>query len=609
MATTSSDVSPRFVPLKDPERDTLNKIFFSAIDRFGRPDALRAKEAGQWRDYAHQDVLDRVTRLAAWLDGLGVGAGDRVAILAENRPEWAITDYAVLGLGAADVPIYPTLPSNQVAFILNDSEARAVLVSTREQLDKILEIRDQVPSLRAIVAFDDPAGAKGVERFSDVLDQGRRAVEEGRFADFRERALAAGRDDLATLIYTSGTTGDPKGVMLTHYNIASNVEGVRQHGLFEMGPGDVAISFLPLSHSFERMVDYYYWDTGVTIAYAESIEKLAENLVEVQPHLTAAAPRVFEKIYTKVLGATGIKRRLVLWAKRVGEAFAEEQLAGRDPEPGFQVKLADRLVFSKLRERTGGRIRAFVSGSAPLSADIAKFFFAARLPVYEGYGLTETSPVLTVNRPGETKLGSVGKPIPGVEIRLGEGGEILARGPNIMKGYWNQPEATAEVIDDEGWFHTGDVGEIDSDGFVTITDRIKNLLVTAGGKNIAPAPIEGKASMSPYVSQVVMLGDRRPFPALVVSPDFENLEPWAREQGVNVSNRGALVTDRRVHELLEKETLGRLEGLARYEMPKKILVIPEELTIESGALTPTLKVKRRFIEERFRDEIEALYAG
>jgi long-chain acyl-CoA synthetase len=443
----------------------------------------------------------------------------------------------------------------------------------------------------------------------DALAEGQRALDDGALPDFRERALAAERDDLATLIYTSGTTGDPKGVMLTHYNIASNVAAVHQHDLMPMGPGDVSLSFLPLSHSFERMVDYYYWDVGVTIAYAESIEKLAENLIEVRPHVTAAAPRVFEKIYTKVMGATGIKRRLVMWAKRVGEAFAEEQLAGRDPKPGLQVKLADRLVFSKLRARTGGRIRAFVSGSAPLSGDIARFFFAAGLPVYEGYGLSETSPVLTVNRPGEVKLGSVGKPIPGVELRIGEGGEILVRGPNIMKGYWEKPEETAEVVDEQGWLHTGDVGEIDADGFVAITDRIKNLLVTAGGKNIAPAPIEGRASMSPFVSQVVMLGDRRPFPTLVVSPDFENLDGWAREQGLDPSDRAALVKAPRVHELLERETLGRLEGLARYEMPKKILVIPEELTIESGALTPTLKVKRRFVEERFRDEIEGLYAG
>ncbi len=610
MATkAASATQPVFVPQSPFERDTLTKIFFGAIDRFGRPDALRYKQGGQWRTLSHVEVEQRVTRLAAALAEMGVERGDRVALLSENRPEWAISDYAVLCLGAADVPIYATLPPNQIAYILNDCGARVILVSTREQLAKILEIRAEVPELREVIVFDDTTGAEGVRRFAEVLEQGRKAVEEGRAENLRERARAVEPDNLATLIYTSGTTGDPKGVMLTHYNIASNVAAVHQHQVMDVGPGDVALSFLPLSHSFERMVDYYYWDSGMSIAYAESIEKLGENLVDVAPHIVAAAPRVFDKIYTRVMGATGIKKKLVMWAKRVGEARAEEQLAGRQPAESIQFKLADKLVFSKLRGRTGGRIRAFISGSAPLSADVAKFFFAAGLPVYEGYGLTETSPVLTVNKPGAVRLGTVGLPIPGVEIRLGENGEILARGPNIMKGYWNNPDATREVIDEEGWFHTGDVGEFDTDGFLRITDRIKNLIVTAGGKNIAPAPIEGEAAMSPYVSQVVMLGDRRPFPSLLVVPDFENLSTWAKEQGIDTADRQRLVEDPRVRELLERETLGRLGSLARYEMPKKITVVAEDFTIESGFLTPTLKVKRRVVEDRYRDQIEALYAG
>jgi long-chain acyl-CoA synthetase len=609
MATQiSPGTQPTPLPQNPVERDTITKMFFGAVDRFGRPDAMRYKEGGQWRTLSHGEVEKRVERLAAALSAMGIETGDRVALLSVNRPEWAITDYACLGLGAVDAPLYPTLPANQIAYILNDCEAKAIFVSDREQLDKILEIRSEVPSLQHVIAYDDPGSAEGVRSFHDVLEQGRTELEEGKFTGFRERALGVGRDDLATLIYTSGTTGNPKGVMLTHYNLASNVAGVHQHGILDVGPGDVALSFLPLSHVFERMVDYFYWDAGVSIAYAESIEKLAENLQEVKPHLMVAVPRVFEKIYNKVMGATGIKAMLVGWAKRVGEAAVDERLAGREPQGGFQLSLADRLVFSKLRERTGGRVKLFVSGGAPLSGDVAKFFFAAGLPIYEGYGLTETSPVLTANKPdGGVRLGTVGLVIPGVEVRIDENGEILARGPNIMKGYWNNEQATREMIDGEGWLHTGDVGEFDKDGFLRITDRIKNLIVTAGGKNIAPAPIENEAGLSPYVGQVVMLGDKRPFPVLLVVPDFENLSAWAKEQGIDASDRTRLVRDPRVLELMEKETVGRLGTLARYEMPKKISVVADELTIESGMLTPTMKVKRRIVESHYSDVIEGMY--
>jgi long-chain acyl-CoA synthetase len=436
-------------------------------------------------------------------------------------------------------------------------------VSSAEQLAKIREIRSEVPSLKRIVSFDDPAGAEGILSFQDVLEEGRALIEGGSAEDFRERAGSVAPDDVATLIYTSGTTGNPKGVMLTHRNLASNIEAVRQHRVIEFQPGDVALSFLPLSHVFERLVDYYYWRFGVSIAYAESIEKVAENLMEVKPHYMVSVPRLFEKIYAKVMGATGIKRKLVMWAKKVGEEAAELELAGR-PVTGalaFQRRIADRLVFSKLRERTGGRLRAAISGGAPLSFDVAKFFFAAGLPVFEGYGLTETSPVLCANRPGHVKLGTVGQAVPGTELRIAESGEIIARGPQIMKGYWKQDAATREVLDDDGWFHTGDVGVIDEGGFLRITDRIKNILVTAGGKNIAPQPMENEIATSPYIAQVVMLGDRRAFPTLLVVPDFENLVPWAREQGLDVSSHEALAANPKVRTLLETEANDRLDGL------------------------------------------------
>jgi len=572
---------------------------------------MRYKAAGTWMTLSYQEVGERVTRLAAAMGGMGIGRGDRVALLSENRPEWAMVDYAALGLGAMDVPIYPTLPANQIAYILRDSGARAIFVSTREQLAKVLEIRAEVPSLERVVAFDPPGGAQNVEHFADVLEDGRRRIEAGEAENFREAAMRVERDDVATLIYTSGTTGDPKGVMLTQFNIASNVAAAQQHGVLQANPGDIALSFLPLSHIFERTADYFYWDNGTCIAYAESIEKVADNMGEVRPHLMVAVPRLYDKIYAKVMGATGVKKKLVMWAKGVGESIADERFAGREPTGmlALQGHLANKLVFSKLQARTGGRIHTFISGGAPLAAEVGKFFFAAGLPVYEGYGLTETSPVITANRPGKVRLGTVGHVLPGIEVRVDQTGEILARGPNIMKGYWNRPEATAEVIDTDGWFHTGDVGEFDADGYLRITDRIKNLLVTAGGKNIAPQPLENQAAMSPYIAQVVMLGDRRAFPSMLLVPDFENLLPWAQAQGIGTSDHKALAADPRVKQFLESEALSRLDNFARYEMPKKVSIVAEEFTIESGMLTPTMKVKRKIVEERYRDVIEDMYAA
>lgn len=611
MATAASPAPTAAAkPLLPVERDTIPKIFFQAVDRYDRGDVLCSKVDGQWRAFSHREVEERVTRLAAALSESGIGTGDRVAILSENRPEWAITDYAVTGLGAIDVPVYPTLPANQIAYILRDSGTRAILASTRQQLDKVLEIRDELPDLQQVISFDDPEGAPGVRWFRDVLEEGRRAIEEGRFSGFRERALAVGRDDMATLIYTSGTTGNPKGVMLTHFNLASNVAGAQQHDVVPMGKGDVALSFLPLSHVFERMVDYWYWDTGICITYAESMDKVVDNFGEVRPTIAVSVPRLFEKIYSKVTGGTGLKGKIAHWAVAVGGRVVDERVAGREPSGllAFQGRLADRLVFSKLRERTGGRMRLFISGGAPLAPEIAKFFFAAGLPVYEGYGLTETSPVIAVNKPTAWRLGTVGQVIPGVEVRLGAEGEILTRGPHVMKGYWNNPQATAETIDEEGWFHTGDVGELSPDGFLRITDRIKNILVTAGGKNVVPAPVENLAAMSPYVAQVLMIGDRRPYPALLVVPDYENLEAWARAQGISTKDRHELAADPRVRALLERDTFERLGGFARYELPKKVLVIPDEFTIEAGTLTPKLSIKRKAVEEQYRDRIEAMYA-
>jgi long-chain acyl-CoA synthetase len=599
------------VPLRPVERDTIPKLFFGGVDRHGGPRAMLYRAPnGTWTPLSHAEVEERVTALAAALEAFGVAPGDRVAMLSENRPEWAITDYAAVGLGAVDVPIYPTLPANQVEYILRDCGAKIIFVSTPAQAAKIQEIRADVPDLKQIVSFDPAPGATS---FSEFLAGGQAAVQAGRFTGFRARALAVGRDDVATLIYTSGTTGNPKGVMLTHYNLMSNVAACLQHGLGNViQKGDTTLSFLPLSHVFERMVDYLYWDVGATTAYAESVDKVADYLGEVKPMVAVSVPRLFEKIYARVVGATGLKAKIVAWARKVGEGVADARLEGRTPSGGqmLQYRLADRLVFSKLRERTGGRVRNFVSGGAPLSAEVAKFFFAAGLPVYEGYGLTETSPVISVNKPDAVKIGTVGKPIPGTEVRIdATSGEILMRGPQVMKGYWQNEEATRETVDADGWFHTGDIGELTPDGFLRITDRLKNIIVTAGGKNVAPQPMENAVVMSPFVGQAVIIGDRRPFPSVLVVPEWENLLPWAAAQGITETDHAALVRDPRVVKLLEQEALGGLGEFAKYERPKKVALLAEEFTIESGMLTPTLKIKRKLVEKHYAEMIEALYAA
>lgn len=598
------------VPLRHVERDTIPRIFFGGIERHPRDAALQSYVDGAWRPLSTRQVEHQVTALAAALQEMGLAAGDRVVLLSENRPEWAVTDFAATGLGIVDVPIYPTLPASQVEFIIRDCGARVVFVSTREQAAKIREIRSNLPALERVVGFD---GAEdGVDAFAEMVASGERALADGRFGGFRERALAVGRDEVATLIYTSGTTGNPKGVMLTHYNLASNVAACLQHGLTEIiRTGDVSLSFLPLSHVFERMVDYLYWDVGACIAYTH-VDRVADDLPVVRPMIAVSVPRLFEKIYARVVGAEGVKARIVAWARKVGAAVADLRLEGRTPSGllALQYALADRLVFSTLRARTGGQLRNFVSGGAPLSAEVAKFFLGANLPVYEGYGLTETSPVIAVNKPGAMRLGTVGQPVPGVEVAIdGGSGEILTRGPHVMKGYWNNPEATREAVDGDGWFHTGDIGEITPEGFLRITDRLKNIIVTAGGKNVAPQPMENVAVMSPYISQAVIIGDRRPFPSILVVPEWENLLPWAAANGITETDRGALAADPRVAALMEKEALGGLEEFAKFERPKKVAVLRDEFTIESGMLTPTLKVRRRAVEKHYADVVEALYAA
>jgi long-chain acyl-CoA synthetase len=596
-------------------RGTLTQLFFTTVDRHaGLPAAFRSKVGGAWVAITHREALERVKAISLGLRELGIKPGDKAAIVSENRPEWALTDYACLCARAADVPIYPTLTAKQTEYILRDSEAVAVFCSTKEQVAKVLEVRGELPGLKHIIAYDADAatGPAGVPIMSLAAVEAKGRAAAAQHPKWKDEALTVGPDDLATLIYTSGTTGDPKGVMLTHHNLWSNVQAVLQ--MIPIGSGDECLSMLPLSHSYERMVDYTLFQAGVIINYAESFDTVAANLGEVKPTVVLSVPRLYEKVYARVLenalSGSAIKRGIFFWAKRTGEQWATLSLAGL-PIPGglaFKKKIADRLVFAKLQARTGGKIRFFVSGAAPLSADIAKFFYSAGLPVIEGYGLTESSPVLTLNPLDRIKLGTVGRAIPGVELKIASDGEILARGPNIMQGYYKLPDATRETIQD-GWLHTGDIGEIDTDGYLKITDRKKELLKTAGGKYIAPQPIEMAVKRNKFVANAMLYGDRRKFPIILIVPNFDNLERWAQERSLTYGSRAALIELADVQAKVEREVMDMLRDLAKFETPKKVLLLEKDFTIESGELTPTLKVKRRIVEQHYKDKIDATYAA
>jgi len=594
-----------------PPEGTLTRLFFESLERFDRPDAMQVRVApNSWQPISHRTIRDRVRRIALGLRDLGLARGDRVAILSENRPEWALADWGCLTGGLTDVPIYPTLPAEQLPYILNDSGATAVFVSNATQAEKLASVRAQVPGLRHVIAFDEGARSTSDLTLADVEARGAAVDSAQQAADWEREARAVQPGDLATIIYTSGTTGAPKGVMLTHDNFWSNVRGTSD--VIPMGSGEVALSFLPLSHIFERTGDYWFFATGTSIAYVDSFDLVPICMQEVRPTIAMSVPRLYEKMYARVLenalSGSGLKKRIFFWARAVAERWADERLAGRTPAGmlAMQYAIAQKLVFSKLKERTGGRLRYFVSGGAPLATEINKFFYAAGLTILEGYGLTETSPVIGVNTPDHFRIGTIGKPVNGVEVQIAPDGEILTRGPHVMKVYWNKLEATAEAIDTEGWFHTGDIGVIE-DGYIRITDRKKDIIVTAGGKNIAPQPIENLIKTNKYVSQAVMIGDRRKFPILLVVPNYDNLEKWAGLKGIIWTDRAQLLQMPTIQAKMEKEVNGQLTGLAHFETPKKIALLEHDFSIESGEMTPTLKVKRRVIDQRYKSVIDALY--
>jgi long-chain acyl-CoA synthetase len=593
---------------------TLVELFRHAVSR--ERNLLNYKKDGHWRRVSSRELESQVREVAMGLHALDVKVGDRVGILSENRVEWTLADLGVINCGALDAPIYATQSPKQVAYILNDAGVEVLFISNQAQYDRVRDALVNCPKLRVIISFDPiVAPAASVMSFDDLLARGRAAdaEEPGLYETMREIVTP---ESLATLIYTSGTTGDPKGVMLTHANLVSNTLANFQNS--ELKEGEVALTFLPFSHILERTTIYMYLYAGVSVHYAESVETVARDMVEVRPHFMTSVPRLFEKVQARAMEKAEEKGErqaaIARWAVDVAKQWGKAESEGRNAGVVLNLKhkLADALVYSKLREALGGRIRALVSGGAPLAPELAWFFYGAGMPIYQGYGLTESSPVIACNTPRANRLGSVGKPIPGVRVRIAEDGEILASGPNVMRGYYNRPAETGEAleIDAEGrvWLRTGDVGHLDADGYLFITDRKKDLIKTSGGKYVAPQPIENAIKRSQYVNQVVVIGDGRKFPAALIVPQMEALRSYARRQGI-VVEESELIKRQEIIDLIEKEVESLTADLSQYEKIKAVLLLPRELTVEGGELTPTLKVKRRVVVEMNKGQIDRLYAS
>lgn len=586
---------------------TLNDIFFAAIER-NLDRIMLHRESGEWRPISSREFGHGVTRTARALHSWGVRPGDRIAILSENRPEWPMADIASLLLGAVTVPLYTTLTAEQTAFALNDSGCRIIFLSSDQQLQKIVSILSQT-KIEKIVVMDEVKFSGNLGSFegmcvnmSSMTMQGPESLD----TEIEFRARAVGPDDLATIVYTSGTTGTSKGAMLTHGNIASNI--LCSLLGFNMRPGLISISFLPLCHITARHVDFAMIYHGVTLAYCPFMDRLPASLLEVQPSIFVAVPRVYEKIYAQAeQTAKGLGKRAVYdWALSVGQDHKPEILAGNIPT-SRSWKLANKLVFSKIRAGMGGKIETFISGGAPLGRELAEWYAKMGIRIHEGYGLTETSPVIAVNTPVNHRIGTVGKILPNLEVRIADDGEILVRGPSVFKGYWNRPEETKAALDG-GWFKTGDIGNIDADGYLSVTDRKKDLIKTSGGKFIAPQPIENSLKLNPLVGTAAILGDKRKFASVLVSPNFAALEEWARENEITFASRTELIADPRVQALYEGIVEGINQNLARFEKLKRVMLVADEFTIDNGVLTPTMKLRRRVIEERYKKQIDELYA-
>ena len=588
--------------------ETLSQLFLNTIKSYPKDDLMLYKKEGKYVPISTEEFADRVKCFSLGLRDLGLEAGDKLIVLSENRPEWVISDIANLCLGGITVPIYTSLIPEQIKYIIDDSDAKIVVVSDQSQWQKIEAIKPQLTKVTSYITCLSEA-PEGVLTFAQVLERGRK-MDKQNPGLFEKMALEVKPDAIASIIYTSGTTGPPKGVMLTHSNIFSNVKTCSS--ILPFKDTDTVLSFLPLSHILERMGMFVYLYNGMSIGFAESIDTLGENLLEVRPHIMVNVPRVLEKIYAKVIdnvqASSSLKRKIFFWAVKVGRKYGRKKILNQPISKLLQFKrnLANKLVFSKVYAKTGGRVRFFLCGGAPLSKDIGEFFYAIGLTVIEGYGLTETSPVITANTFENLKFGTVGKPIPGVDVRIDEDGEILTKGPNVMNGYYKKEAASREAFEG-GWFHTGDIGHFDEEGFLVITDRKKDIIVTSGGKNVAPQPIEGILNLNPYISNALVIGDSRKFISALVVPDFEKLEEYAKQNNISFEDHCDLVKKEEIVRFIQEQVDRSAPNLASYEKVKKIALLDKEFEIEKGEITPTLKVKRNIVEEKHKGIIDAMY--
>ena len=588
-----------------PQITTLNDLFFRVASAANPRAVLWQDEFNQWQPLSSDQIYQRVRALATAFLEFGAKKGDRIALISENRWEWIVTDFAALAIGAGDVPLYPTLTGEQIAEQIRDAGCRIAVVSTRMQFDKLVSVRDKT-HLERIVMMDSPAPEGAIALRELLGDADARGPERDPVFDALARSVAP--SDLATLIYTSGTTGEPKGVALTHGNIAANQNFAPADFYFDST--DACISFLPLSHVTARVLDYVMYNYGAQVAYCAQFDKLPQAMREIQPTILVGVPRVFEKIHQEVerrAAQSPVKKRLLAWAVQLGSQFAEIVYDGRRPG-SLLWKLADKLAYSKVREAFGGRVRIFISGGAPLGIDTARWFASVGIALWEGYGLTETSPVIALNTPLQHRLGAAGMPIGNIELKFAEDGELLVRGPSVFGGYWQKPAVTAEAFDSQGWFHTGDIGHLDADGFLFITDRKKELLKTSGGKMVAPQPIENKLKNNLLVANAALVGDRHKFISALIAPNFAALEEWAAQHGIHAESRAALVANPRVLGLYGEVILEVNRTLANFETIKRFRVLADEWTQDSGELTPSMKIKRRVITARYAAAIAELYA-
>lgn len=591
---------------------TIPEMFLSVCARYeGNTNkiAYTHRSEGAWHSLTHDEVRQQVELFADGLLRYGLAPGERVGVVSENRTEWVVVDFAMAGIGIVDVPIFPTLTAHQEQFIFNNCEATAIIVSNAAQLRKVLEVWDEMPTVRLIITMNDHLSDNPrIVSMQSVMDRSRaESTPQERRTKFTTLASRVRSEDLLTLIYTSGTTGNPKGVMLTHRNLTANVNSALH--TIDVTETDSFLSYLPMCHSYERMTGHYLaFAAGASVYIAESIESVAELMKEVKPTIMTSVPRLFERIRARVLGAverdSPTKQKIFRWAMKVGERYDE---GDRGVFTALQRAIADKLVFSKIRERTGGRLRFFVSGGAALNHEVGRFFRIIGLTIVEGYGLTETSPVISAHRLGDVVLGTVGPPLPGVEVRIAEDGEILARGPSIMKGYWNDDAATQECIDPDGWLHTGDIGEFTEKGHLRITDRKKHLLVSSGGKNIAPGPIEALIMQSPLIDQMMLVGDAREFCTALIVPDAEAVRTWAEKNTVKYESQETLWTSPELHRAMEQDINRLQRELPKYERVRRFAVITKPFTVENGLLTPTLKVKRKAVLAAHAETIDHLY--